>query len=550
MFVGFAGWTALIFAITVPLEAVIRGPFAAQTWIMAAISVIALLLRASAVRRKKSETEAILVLGMLAALAVPIELMNPQVQVGTRMLMYAMAVGLVFLADWRWALGAWVVTSIYIAAAAGPFTGGMRTWGVSLLSAIGASVSGAILLSMAIVFNRERKEAHERAERRERALETALEQARDAQAEAERASLARSHFLSNMSHEIRTPMSGVLGVSRLLVHESPPGEQRRLAETILSSGQSLLNILDDILDLSKLDAGALQIEPLPTQPARVAEDVLQLMEARAHERGLDLRLALETDIPWVMIDGHRLRQVLSNLVGNAIKFTSEGQVRVRVRYVGGVLSIDVEDDGIGMDAEAQAKLFQPFSQAEAGTARKFGGTGLGLAICKQLCELMGGTIEVTSTLGEGSRFSIQFVVPECAEPASASITGSLERPLRVLVAEDSPVNQLIASRLLKRMGIEATVVDNGADATRQVEASDFDIVLMDVHMPEVDGLEATRRIRSLDGERGQIPIVAFTASVMRSEREDCLRAGMNDVLPKPIDFDQLRRKLREYTPDQ
>jgi signal transduction histidine kinase/CheY-like chemotaxis protein len=406
------------------------------------------------------------------------------------------------------------------------------------LNAVGASFVGIVLVVIGAIFDRERRRAQELAAAREAEL---VEAVRAAEAAAE----ARTTFLANMSHEIRTPMNGVLGLARVLVDEAEAPAQRELAQTILASGQGLLHILDDILDLSKLDAGALHMAPAPTQPRALIEEVRRLMRVKADEA----RLWLDVDVaeplpPWVAIDGHRVRQVLTNLLGNAIKFTERGGVTIRASHGAGRLRVAVEDTGIGMTPEGLARAFRPFEQADGSTARRFGGTGLGLAICRRLCELMGGEVWARSAPGAGSTFTFEVAAPLAEAPVGAE-PPALAPPssARVLVAEDNRVNQLVARRLLAKLGAEVEVVTNGREAVEILHREPFDLVLMDLQMPEVDGLEATRRIRAMSGARSSTPIFALTASAMEKERRACAAAGMDGVLTKPIEIDALGRTL-------
>ncbi len=409
------------------------------------------------------------------------------------------------------------------------------------LNAVGAILAGAVLLAIAWAFDRARAEAQHLANRREQDLTLALRRA-------EEAVDARMRFLSNMSHEIRTPMNGVLGLSRLMAAEAESPSMQELAQTVVASGESLLHILDDILDLSKLDAGAVEIDRRPEQPRRITSDVVALMSATSRESGLALEPRIDDNVPaWVQIDGHRWRQILSNLVGNALKFTPRGRVDIHLSYHGDVLHCRVKDTGIGMSPDVLNALFRPFYQADSGTARQFGGTGLGLAICKRLCELMEGQIGAESTVGQGSAF--WFAIPAPATQAPHDNVSACDEellPLRVLVAEDNRVNQLVARRLLESLGMQAKIVDDGAEAVRSVKEQVYDIVLMDRHMPNVDGLTATQMIRQLAGARSRTPIVAVTASVMADDKQACLAAGMDAVIAKPIEISVLKETLRSY----
>jgi len=366
--------------------------------------------------------------------------------------------------------------------------------------------------------------------------------------EAEEAARAKSEFLAVMSHEIRTPMNGILGMARLMLGEALPTNQRMRVETLRHSAEALLAILDDILDFSKLEAGRIDYERIPYRPAEVAEDVVRLMGPRATEKGLGLFVRIAPGVPeWVTGDPGRLRQVLLNLTGNAVKFTELGQVTIQVTARGDEVEFGVIDTGIGMDSAARDRLFQSFSQADASISRRYGGTGLGLAICKRLVEGQGGTIGVDSKPGEGSRFWFRLNAPAAKAPAPAnerSLPSIGLRPLTVLLAEDNAINQMVARGFLQRAGHCVVVANNGAEAVDLIAAGGhFDLVLMDMQMPEMDGLEATRAIRAMGGLAGTLPIIALTANAMQSDEERCRAAGMNDYVVKPIDPDRLNAAM-------
>lgn len=370
---------------------------------------------------------------------------------------------------------------------------------------------------------------------------------------AEQASRAKSEFLATMSHEIRTPLNGVLGMTRLLLDQSTVAEQREKLEIINDSGEALRAILDDILDFSKLEAGRVELEAADFDVARVVRSTVALMDSRAQLKGLTLEVEIAADVPkTVRGDANRLRQILLNLVGNAVKFTETGGVRVLVSAEndGSALRFVVADTGIGIDAAAQRRLFQDFAQADATVARRFGGSGLGLAICKRLAALMGGGIGVDSEPGRGSRFwvTIPFAKalnadagPPCAPAAIAN--AATERPLRVLLAEDNCINQMVIGGLLERRGHKVTMAENGVDAVSAARSGGFDVILMDMLMPVMDGVEAARFIRSLPPPTGETPIIALTASVLEGDAQKCRDAGMNDFVSKPVAPDTLYAAL-------
>jgi signal transduction histidine kinase/ActR/RegA family two-component response regulator len=381
----------------------------------------------------------------------------------------------------------------------------------------------------------------------------ALVLARD---EALSAARAKGTFLATMSHEIRTPMNGILGIAGLLVDTPLGDDQKRLLQSLQQSGESLLTIINDVLDFSKIEAGKLSLERTILNPRLVAEDTLRLLGVAARNKRLTLTSSVAPEVPANLIgDPGRLRQILLNLVGNAIKFTERGAVAVTMGLEddGGdavLLRIDVADSGIGLSAEQQARLFESFSQADASTTRRYGGTGLGLAICRQLVELMDGQIGVVSAPGEGSRFWFTARLSRVTEAEVASATAAAHtheavepfRPLSVLLVEDTPVNQMVATRMLKKLGHQVEVASNGLDAIAAVARTRFDVVLMDCQMPDVDGYEATTRIRAAE-RTGRVPIVALTASATLEDRERCLAAGMDDFLSKPVSIGELARTL-------
>lgn len=367
-----------------------------------------------------------------------------------------------------------------------------------------------------------------------------LERARRA---AEAASYAKSRFLANTSHELRTPMNGVLGMLDQLLETALDEEQKHMAEAARASARGLLALLNDLLDSSKLEAGKLTLEAVSFDLRGSVGEVVDLFTPQLAAQPLELRSVVVDECPvHVTGDPTRLRQILVNLVGNAVKFTKAGWVEVRVEPAGADrVGFSVRDTGVGIAPDALTSLFDRFTQADVSTTRRFGGTGLGLSITRQLVELMGGDLRVESEVGVGSRFSFELPLAGAREPASPSDSEpspepvELEGPLRVLVAEDVPVNQWVTRRLLERLGHTVVVVEDGAAAVEAVANHPFDVVLMDVHMPRMDGVEATRAIRTMTSVAAGIPIVALTANAMVGDRERYLEAGMDDYVTKPVE---------------
>ncbi|MBL9038084.1 MAG: response regulator [Archangium sp.] len=376
-----------------------------------------------------------------------------------------------------------------------------------------------------------------------------------AAARADAANQARSLFLANMSHELRTPMNGVIGLADLLLHSEPRADQKEHLELVRRSGEHMVTLINDLIDLTRLESGRLVVEAVPVELRPLVHDTVALVRPTAWNKGLDLEVEIAATVPeWVVTDGVRLRQVLMNLVGNAVKFTERGQVRVVVEAADDRLRLQVNDSGVGMSPEVLNRVFRPFEQADASFTRRYGGSGLGLAISKQLVRAMNGSIHVESELKKGSRFTVDLPAPATeAPPALPKPAPSPPANFRarsqqhILVVEDNAVNLRVAVGLLQKAGFTTDTARNGHEAVQAVQVRLYDAILMDCHMPEMDGFEATRLIRALGGKASQTPILALTASALKEDLDRCTSVGMNACVTKPVSLQSLTHAIDQLT---
>ena len=411
---------------------------------------------------------------------------------------------------------------------------------------VSSAMAGAMLLAsflVVVLVLGYRKEAV-----RQAALNREINEARDA---AEEATTAKSAFLANMSHEIRTPLNSIIGFTDLLLEDtSLDSSHRRKLDLIQTSGSALLTVVDDILDLSKLEAGKVELDCRPFALVMFLDNAISIVQRSAEAKGLEMHVSIDPQLSSFHLgDENRLRQILLNLINNAVKFTTKGSISVGLTWQAGLtqserVRFEIVDTGAGISEEKQARLFQQFTQADSSISREYGGTGLGLAISKSLVEVMNGEIGVVSTEGEGATFWFEINLPITERPSVAAVESVYEsRTATILLAEDLPINQELACALLSRAGHRIDVAANGAEALRMVQEKRYDLILMDIQMPKMDGISATKAIRSLAGPVSKITIVAMTANVLPDQVKEFTRAGMDGFIAKPIKQAQLHEEI-------
>ena len=431
-------------------------------------------------------------------------------------------------------------------------------------SAVGSSVERWEVDAALLQANAELKKQTEELRRIQRVTISLMEDARIAQKQAARASAAKSEFLAVMSHEMRTPLNGILGFTDILLGENDPQMLRETASIIRESGKVLLDLISDVLDFSKIESGHLELDTSPVELRTTLTEIITPVSCAALEKGVSVESIVAVDVPVAVNgDGKRLRQVLLNVIGNAVKFTSDGRIEIRLAVLEAaegavVLGFEVEDTGIGIAPSAFEQIFEPFDQADRSVHRRFGGSGLGLSISRSLCRLMGGDLTVESCIGKGSTFSFSIRCPVADLPAvvpTPELTNGVPRiaddfPMRILVVDDVSTNRLLACRLLAKMGYDADVAANGEKAVELASEYPYDLILMDVLMPGIDGCEATRLIRSAEAASTRRPaILGISADVMAENQKRCLEVGMDGFLTKPLRVPDFVNAVRQFGGD-
>jgi PAS domain S-box-containing protein len=403
-----------------------------------------------------------------------------------------------------------------------------------------------------------RKEAEEQMLNARKMAEEAKRMAEHAREEAELASQAKSEFLANMSHEIRTPLNGIVGMAQLIADTKLSSEQFNCIETIQQSTSGLLNIINHVLDISKIEAGQMDVRLSVIDLRSICDSLFHMFEPQAQQSGVSIRFQCQDNVPlYVMGDEGLIEQVLINLVGNALKFTHQGSITLNIEChnkspKGAELYFQIIDTGIGINKEKQGSIFDKFMQADSSAKRLYGGTGLGLAICKQLVELMGGKIGLISSLGQGSTFFFNLTLPQASHPAALKEPESVrsktvaKADAKILLVEDNLVNQKVATAILRKAGCHVDTADNGQDAIQQIRTQKYDLILMDCQMPVMDGFEATARIRAMGPPLNTIPIIAITAHAMKDDKQKCIDGGMNDYISKPVSRQGLINLINNY----